>query len=55
MASAQKAASIVIDNRQDKTTFIRKGRDSWQPAEIKAIHDELSRALKTLLRGRNSL
>jgi hypothetical protein len=44
-----------FDNRQDKTTFIRKPRDQWRPEEIKAIHDELSRALKTLLRGRNSL
>jgi hypothetical protein len=44
-----------FDNRQDKTTFIRKARPEWRPADIKAIHDELSRALKTLLRGRNSL
>jgi len=44
-----------FDNRQDKTTFIRGARAEWRPAEIKAIHDELSRALKTLLRGRNSL
>jgi hypothetical protein len=44
-----------FDNRQDKTTFIRKPKDKWQPAEVKSIHDELSRALKTLLRGRNSL
>jgi hypothetical protein len=44
-----------FDNRQDKTTFIRKPQAEWRPAEIKAIHDELSRALKTLLRGRNSL
>lgn len=44
-----------FDNRQDKTTFIRKPREQWQSAEVKAIHDELSRALKTLLRGRNSL
>ena len=44
-----------FDNRQDKTTFIRKPRDQWSPAEIKEIHNELSRALKTLLHARNSL
>ena len=44
-----------FDNRKDKTSFIRKDKKDWAPAEVKAIHDELSRAMKTLLRGRNSL
>jgi len=44
-----------FDNRKDKTSFIRKDKKDWAPAEIKAIHDELSRAMQTLLRGRNSL
>lgn len=44
-----------FDNRVDKTTFVRKPKDQWQPAEVKAMHDELSRALQTLLKGRKSL
>jgi hypothetical protein len=44
-----------FDNRSDKTTFVRKPKNDWAPGEVKAIHDELSRALKTLLKGRNSL
>ncbi len=44
-----------FDNRQDKTTFVRKPKDQWQPEEVKAMHGELSRALQTLLKGRNSL
>jgi hypothetical protein len=44
-----------FDNRQDKTTFIRKPREEWGKAEIAAIHDELGRAMKTLLRGRNAI
>jgi hypothetical protein len=44
-----------FDNRQDKTTFIRKARSDWRPNEVKGIHDELSRALKTLLKGVNSV
>jgi hypothetical protein len=44
-----------FDNRQDKTTFVRKPRDQWQAAEVKAIHDELSHALTTLLKVKNSL
>jgi hypothetical protein len=43
-----------FDNRQDKTTFVRKPRSEWKPDEIRAIHDELSRALKTLLKGFNA-
>jgi hypothetical protein len=43
-----------FDNRQDKTTFVRKPKSEWTPAEIKAIHDELSRSLTTLLKGFNS-
>jgi len=44
-----------FDNRQDKTSFIRKPQSDWTKAEIEAIHGELSRAMKTLLRGRNRL
>lgn len=44
-----------FDNRQDKTTFVRKPKDQWQPAEVKAMHDELSHALQTLRTGRKSL
>lgn len=44
-----------FDNREDKTSFIRKDRKEWTAAEVKAIHGELSRAMQTLLRGRTSL
>lgn len=44
-----------FDNRVDKTTFVRKPKDQWKPDEVKAMHDELSRALQTLLKGRQSL
>ncbi len=44
-----------FDNRTDKTSFVRKPRDSWTQEEIKTIHGELSRALQTLLKTRNSL
>lgn len=44
-----------FDNRTDKTTFVRRPKDQWKPEEIKAIHGELSRAMQTLLKGRNSL
>jgi len=44
-----------FDNRVDKTSFVRKPQNEWRPEETRAIHDELSRALQTLLRVRNSL
>lgn len=44
-----------FDNRQDKTTFVRKPKDQWLPEEVKAMHDELSRALQTLRAGRERL
>lgn len=37
-----------FDNREDLTTFIREDRQNWPPAAVKAIHDELRRALTAL-------
>jgi len=44
-----------FDNRQDKTSFVRKPKAEWSRAEVKAIHDELGRAMKTLRNGINTL
>ena len=37
-----------FDNRVDKTSFIRKDRKDWAPAEVAAIHDGLRSALEKL-------
>lgn len=37
-----------VDNRQDKTTFIRSDRAEWKPEEVEAIHTEIKQALDTL-------
>ncbi len=44
-----------FDNRVDKTTFVREPKETWSAKDIKAIHDELSRAMTTLRRVRDSL
>lgn len=41
-----------FDNRQDKTTFVRKDKSQWKQAEIDAIHAELKRAMETLVSAR---
>jgi len=37
-----------LDNRHDLTSFVRKEREDWQPAEIKALYDGLKEALDDL-------
>lgn len=37
-----------FDNRADLTSFVRKPRDQWEPAEQKALHEGLQGALATL-------
>jgi len=37
-----------FDNRADLTSFVRKPRDQWEPAEQKALHEGLKGALATL-------
>lgn len=37
-----------LDNRVDKTSFIRKPKDQWKPAEVAAIHGGLEDALSRL-------
>ncbi len=44
-----------FDNRKDKTTFVREPKDKWNAADVKTMHDELSRALKTLLKVQNAI
>ncbi|MGE3455661.1 MAG: hypothetical protein AB7O24_11155 [Kofleriaceae bacterium] len=39
-----------IDNRTDKTSFIRKPRDQWVPAEVDALHAELAAGFARLHR-----
>jgi hypothetical protein len=34
-----------FDNRKDKTSFIRNGRENWKPKEIQALHGGLKEAL----------
>lgn len=38
-----------FDNRRDLTTFIREDRETWPPAAVKAVHEELRRALTGLI------
>ena len=44
-----------FDNRQDKTSFVRKPKAQWKPEEIKALHEGLAGALQTLRKVKNSL
>lgn len=37
-----------LDNRVDLTTFVRKARTEWNPAEVRALRDALKSALDTL-------
>ncbi len=37
-----------LDNRVDRTTFVRKPRDQWEAAEISALRDALKSALDEL-------
>ncbi len=38
-----------FDNRRDLTTFIREDAKTWPPAAVKAVHEELRRALTELI------
>jgi hypothetical protein len=40
-----------FDNRQDKTTFVRKDRATWATADVDALHRELTRAMATLAKA----
>lgn len=44
-----------FDNRQDKTSFVRKPKAQWSPEEIKPLHEGLAGALQTLRKVKNSL
>ena len=44
-----------FDNRQDKTSFVRKPKAQWQPEEIKALHEGLAGALQALRTAKASL
>ncbi|MFH1729505.1 MAG: hypothetical protein ABIA04_13935 [Pseudomonadota bacterium] len=37
-----------FDNRDDKTTFIRKGKDNWEADEVSKLHNELKSAFNKL-------
>ncbi len=37
-----------LDNRVDRTTFVRKPRDQWQPGQVAALRDALKAALDEL-------
>ncbi len=41
-----------LDNRVDKTTFVRAERAKWKPADVEALHAGLSGALEKLARAR---
>ncbi|MBN1945533.1 MAG: hypothetical protein JW797_07640 [Bradymonadales bacterium] len=45
-----------VDNRVDKTSFIRNDRSQWKPEEVQAIHSELAAATGRLIEAyRNEL
>ena len=43
-----------LDNRVDKTTFVRAERSAWKPADIAALHSGLQGAFEKLARARTS-
>jgi len=44
-----------FDNRQDKTSFVRKPQAQWKPEEIKPLHEGLAGALQTIRKVRSGL
>jgi hypothetical protein len=44
-----------FDNRQDKTSFVRKPQARWTPEEIKPLHEGLAGALQTVLKVKREL
>lgn len=40
--------TVRLDNRADKTSFVRKPRDKWEPAEVTALRNALRAALDEL-------
>lgn len=40
-----------FDNRVDKTTFLRQPASTWEPRQVKALHDELLRTMGRLAAG----
>ena len=43
-----------FDNRVDKTTFVRRDRAAWKPAEVSALHAGLKLAFQRLARAREA-
>ena len=43
-----------VDNRRDKTSFLRAAPASWRREEIDVLHVELRQAFGTLARGRTA-
>ena len=41
-----------LDNRVDKTTFVRADRSAWKPADVEALHTGLAGAFEKLARAR---
>ena len=41
-----------LDNRVDKTTFVRADRSAWKPADVAALHSGLQKAFERLARAR---
>ncbi len=37
-----------FDNREDKTSFVREGKAHWKADDVRALHDGLSAAFRTL-------
>jgi len=44
-----------FDNRQDKTSFVRKPQSQWSPEEIRPLHEGLATALQTLRKAKDGI
>lgn len=44
-----------FDNREGRTSFVRRPRADWKDEQVASIHGELRRGLDVLWRGRNDL
>lgn len=42
----------MFDNRVDRTTFVRRGKENWQPAEVEHLRQGLAAAFNHLARKR---
>jgi len=40
-----------LDNRVDRTTFVRAPKEQWSPADVKKLHDGLVEAFAAIRRG----